>query len=243
MQTNETTTVETETQPASAPTVETTQAPVSNSEAAAKRVRAKRAPKQAPAKQAAKPTPAKPTQAAREQAQRDANDSRRLARDVAARAVAEFYAGPSKPFKAASDRFADLNPNNAKAPSVRQAGLLLALITYGRGNIKPTGQFVRGGFTVPAKLINANAKPGDTVRAQPESGCLGNMLGRTVRHVSGPVTGKAQAEAIFGLDAQRAIAEIQAAFGDKQAAAAATLLASYGVKLAKPAKRAPRKAA
>lgn len=208
-----------------------------NGQAAQKRVAKRTAAKSAtPAKatakpaKPAKPVPAKPTAEARAKAQADANDSRRLARDVAARAVAEFYSGASKPFKAASDRFSDLNANNAKAPSPRQAGLMLALITYGRGNIKANGHFVRGGFIVPAKLINPNAKPDETVRAQPESGCLGNMLGRTVKHVSGPVTGKAQSEAVFSLDAKRALAEIQAAFGDKPANAARALLQSYGVK-------------
>lgn len=214
--------------------------PVStNGKAAAKRVakRTKAAKQPTPAVPVAKAKPAKPTAEAREAAQRDANDARRLARDVAAAAVSAFYSGASKPFKAASDRFADLNPNNAKSPSTRQAGLMLALITYGRGNIKPNGDFVRGGFIVPAKLINPNAKPGETVRAQPESGCLGNMLGRTVKHVSGPVTGKAQADAVFRLDAVRAIAEIQAAFGDKPANAAAAILGDIGCAVErKPAK-------
>jgi hypothetical protein len=189
----------------------------SNGKAAAKRVATTTATK-----------PAKPTQAAREQAQRDQSDARRLARSVAASAVGAFYTGASKPFKAASDRFADLNPSNAKAPSVRQAALMLALITYGSGNLRADGTFTRGAFIVPAKLINPNAKPGDTVRAQPESGCLGNMLGRTVDYVSGPRSGREQSAAVFKLRIKPALAEIQAAFGDKTAAAAAKLLAKPG---------------
>lgn len=193
-----------------------------NAKAAAKRVAAK----------PANAKPAKPTAEARAKQQADESDARRLARSVASAAVAQFYSGISKPFKASSDRFADLNPSNAKAPSVRQAGLLLALITYGAGNMRADGSFVRGGFIVPAKLINPNAKPGDTIRAQPESGCLGNMLGRAVDYVSGPRTGKQQAEAVFRLRPAVALAEIASAFGDKQRNAAAKLLAGHGRKAA-----------
>lgn len=199
---------------------------------AARRVQAKPAAKLTPKAKPGKQAPNKPTTEARERARADAADSRSLARQAARQAVAEFYSGASKPFKAASDRFSDLNPANAKAPSTRQAGLMLALITYGAGNFKPNGSFVRGGFIVPAKLVNANAKPGETIRAQPESGCLGNMLGRTISHVSGPITGKAQAEAVFKLDAKRALAEIQSAFGDKAANGARAMLQAHGVKLA-----------
>ncbi len=194
-----------------------------NTRSAAKRV-AKRTAAKANANTA---KPAKPSQAAREQAQRDQADARRLARDVAAKAVSAFYTGASKPFKAASDRFADLNPANAKAATPRQAALALALITYGAGNMRSDGTFKRGGFIVPARLLNPNAKPGDTVRAQPESGCLGNMLKRSVDYRSGPRSGRDQIEAIFQLRVPVALAEIQAAFGDKQAAAAKRLLASF----------------
>lgn len=176
--------------------------------------------------------PAKPSAEARAQAQADTNDKRRLERDVSAAAVAAFYSGASLPFKAASDRFADLNFNNAKSATARQAGLMLALITYGSGNMLSDGTFTRGGFNVPARLVNKNAKPNETVRAQPESGCFGNLLGRAGDYVSGPKSGREQASAIYRLRVGPALSEIAAAFGDKQRNAAAKLLASY------PAKRA-----
>lgn len=194
----------------------------SNGKAAAKRVSAKQSkPTVAPVK------PAKPTSEAREAAQRQANDDRRLARDAASAAVAEFYSGSSRPFKAASDRFSDINSNNGKSATARQAGLMLALITYGSGNLRADGTFTRGAFRVPATLVNANAKRGDTVLAQPESGCLGNMLGRTCDFVSGPTSGVGQATSVYKLRVEPALREIQATFGDKRAAAARKLLASY----------------
>ena len=198
----------------------------------AKAANAKNAAKRVAAKPAAIAKPAKPTNEAREAVRVAQSDAHRLARSVAAQAVAEFYSGSSKPFKAASDRFADINTSNAKSATVRQAGLALALITYGAGNMLSTGEFVRGAFVVPAKLVNPNAKPGDTIRAQPESGCLGNMLSRACDYVRGPTTGKAQIDATYRLRPTVVIAEIRAAFGDKRAEAAAKLLASY------PAKRA-----
>lgn len=175
----------------------------------------------------AKQTPAKPTQAEREAAQRANADAVHLARQCARAAVGEFYNGRSLPFKAASDRFADINPANGKAATQRQAALMLALITHGVGNMRRDGTFTRGAFVVPARLVNPNAKPGDTVRAQPESGCLGNMLGRTVDFVSGPRSGREQSAAVYRLRIEPALAEIQAAFGDKPAASARKLLASF----------------
>lgn len=195
-----------------------------NGKAAAKRVHAK------PASITSKP--AKPDQASRDAAREQSLTDRRLARDVAARAVDAFYSGASKPFKAASDRFADINSNNGKSATPRQAGLMLALITYGAGNMRSDGTFIRGAFRVPAKLVNASAKPGETVLAQPESGCLGNMLGRTVDFKSGPVSGIGQATATYKLRVDAAIAEIQATFGDTQAKAARKLLAGFDSKAA-----------
>lgn len=205
----------------------TVQPATANGKAAAKRVNAK----------SSKPTvtsakPAKPTSAAREAAQRQANDDRRLARDVAAKAVSAFYSGRSLPFKPATDRFADINMQNGKASSERQSALMLALITYGAGNMLSDGTFVRGGFIVPAKLINPSAKPGETVRAQPESGCLGNMLGRSCVYLSGPKSGRDQSAAIYRLNLSVALSEIASTFGDKQRNVAAKLLAGF------PAKRA-----
>lgn len=187
-----------------------------NGQAAAKRVASKPA------------TVAKPTAEAREAAQRAANDTRRLERQAASAAVGAYYSGPSRPFKSAHDRFADINPANGKSASTRQAALMLALITYGGGNMRSDGTFVRGAFTVPARLVNPSAKPGETVRAQPESGCLGNMLGRACDLVSGPTSGREQSATVYRLRIKQALAEIQASFGDKTATAAAKLLASYG---------------
>lgn len=168
--------------------------------------------------------PSKPTAAAREAARTAANDSRSLARSVAAGAVSAFYPGTSKPFKAASDTFSPINRSNAKPGPTgigtpRQAALLLALVTYGGDNLKPSGHFVRGGFRVPAKLVNTNAKPGDTILAQPESGCLGNCLGLTVAFVSGPTDGPSQRDAVYRIDFAAARKLIQATHGDKLAAA------------------------
>jgi hypothetical protein len=200
-----------------------------NAKAARKRVAKKLAAKRAdtPTAPPAEAAPAKPTQAEREAAQRDRADQRALARQAASRAVAAFYTGSSKPFKSSGDKFSDLNHDNAKAPSQRQAGLMLALLTYGAGNMQADGTFVRGAFSVPASLVNANAKPGETVRAQPESGCLGNMLGRTVAYVSGPVTGRLQTETVLRLNVERALTEIQSFFGDAVATGAGAAFESY----------------
>lgn len=202
----------------------------------AKPVRAARKP--SPAKPAAKlatakpGTPAKPTQAERDAKHAAQADAHRLARSVASAAVGAFYSGSSKPFKAASDRFADINSANGKSATPRQAALALALITYGAGNMRPDGTFTRGAFIVPAKLINASAKPGETIRAQPESGCLGNMLGRAADYISGPRSGRDQTQAVYRLRLPVCLAEIQAAFGDKPADAAKRMLASFAKRAA-----------
>lgn len=198
-----------------------------NTKAAAKRVNAKSVKTPSVAAK-----PVKPDQAARDAKREAAINDRREARHVASAAVAAFYSGSSKPFKAAADTFAPINPANAKSATARQAGLMLALITYGAGNMRSNGTFTRGAFRVPARLVNANAKPGDMLLAQPESGCLGNMLGRAADYRSGPTSGVGQAAAIYQLRVNVALAEIQAAFGDKPAASARKLLASFDAKAA-----------
>ncbi len=131
-------------------------------------------------------------------------------RAAAALAVGAFYTtGPSFPFKSASVKLSDINPNNAKAPSVRTAALVAAMLAYAGDNIASDGTFTRGGFRVPATLINPDAKRGDTLAAMPESGCLGNMLGRVVHYVSGPLGGKAARDGTFRLDFAAARAELQ----------------------------------
>lgn len=190
----------TETQTPAA-TVTTEAAPAKQ---AAKRQRvAKPEAKQAakPAKQAAKPaTVAKPERAAYDPA----------ARFAAAAAVKAYYGGASLPFKSAADRFADLRTDKpAKRPSQRQAALLATMLAADTaGNVKPDGTFLRGGFRLPRSLFDANAKPGDTVACQPETGCLSDMLGRVVSYVSGPTSGKAQADTVLRLDLEAAEREI-----------------------------------
>lgn len=163
----------------------------------------------------AKPAPAKPAPAAD-------NSDRIAERAVAARAVADYYGGRSLPFKSASDRFADLRADKQpKAPSERQAALLAVMLAADlAGNIQPDGTFTRGGFRLPARLFDANAKPDATVACQPETGCLSDMLGRAVHYVSGPRSGREQRNTVLRLDLAAARAEIGAKLGDKLAKAA-----------------------
>jgi hypothetical protein len=144
-------------------------------------------------------------------------------RQAAAIAVAEFYSGASLPFKSASARLSDLNPANTKKPSARTAALIAAMLAYAGDNIKPDGTFTRGGFRVPARLINPAAKPGDTLAAMPESGCIGNILGRVCFHVSGPIGGKQARDGIFRLDFDAATTELQQ-IGDKLAKPALAII-------------------
>lgn len=149
---------------------------------------------------------------------------------AAAKAVSEFYNGASKPFKASGDTFQPLNFGNAKPGPTglgtpRQAALLLAMLTYSAGNIQPDGTFTRGHFRVPAHLVFDSAelsKRGllatSMLAAQPESGCLGNMLARSVHFVTGPRSGAGQREQTLRIDFVKARAEIVAFFGDKHTA-------------------------
>lgn len=155
--------------------------------------------------------------------------SRITAHAAAANAVAAFYAGASKPFKASGDRFEALNFTNAKPGpnglgTARQAALLLAMLTYSAGNIKADGTFIRGAFSVPAKLVFDAATiakhgiTGDTLlAAQPESGCLGNMLGRTVAFVDGPRSGAEQRNQTLRINLAVARNELRHFHGDSAA--------------------------
>ena len=143
-------------------------------------------------------------------------------RAAAALAVSAFYSGASLPFKAASSKLSDLNTSNPKRPSPRTAALVAAMLAYAPdGTFNKRGEFSRGAFRVPAKLLNPNAKPGEMLAAMPESGCLGNMLGRVVHYVSGPTGGKQARDGVYRLDY----------------AAARTELAQLGDATAKPALR------
>lgn len=149
-----------------------------------------------------------------------------IAHRAAAAAVSAFYSGASKPFKATGDTFQPLNFGNAKPGpnglgTPRQAALLLAMLTYNAGNIQRDGTFTRGAFSVPATLVyspddmRANNIPADAMlAAQPESGCLGNMLGRTVAFIDGPRAGAAQRTQTLRINVNVARAELQHFFGD-----------------------------
>lgn len=144
--------------------------------------------------------------------------TRRDERAAAGAAVAAYYHGKSLPFKSASDTFKPLNFDNAKAESERQAALMLCLYVYGAGNIQPDGTFVRGAFRVPGSVLGrTGTEATELFNAQPESGCLGNMLGRTVHFVSGATAGKMQREQILRIDHAKARREIVSYFGERNA--------------------------
>lgn len=184
-----------------------------------------------PAKAAKPAKPAKPAKlpAAQKPAAKPETtdiDMRRAEREAGRIAIADYYSGIGKsiPFKSASDTFAEIRlDKQPKAPTVRQAALLAAMLCAG-DNIDKRGQFKRGGFIHDGK------------RVQPETGCLSDMLGRTVFHVNGPLSGKHAIDATFRIDLKRARAEIQAALGDKLGKAAIAKLDKLAP--AKPAKAA-----
>jgi hypothetical protein len=155
-------------------------------------------------------------------------DTRPIERAVAALAVAEYYTGKSLPFKSASDRFADLRTDKpAKAATTRQAALIAAMLAADTsGNIKPSGDFKRGGFMLPARLFDAKAPADKLVACQPETGCLSDMLGRAVTYISGPTSGKAQADTVLRLNLDIAATEISAQIGDKLAKPALARIAA-----------------
>jgi hypothetical protein len=127
----------------------------------------------------------------------------RIAERIAAReAISAYYGAGSIPFKAASDTFAPFRTDKApKNATTRQAALLAAMLISG-DNVAPNGDFKRGGFT-------HNGKP-----VQPETGCLSDMHGRVITHVSGPLAGKLARDAVFNIDLAKAKAEISANLGD-----------------------------
>lgn len=194
--------------------------------------RAKRSKAKPAAKQSAS---AKPTQAERD-ATREASHSQRSDEKLAAAKAVAAYIGPSKPFKSASDTFAPINlanqkpgPLSCRLGTVRQAVLLLAMLQYGAGNIKPSGQFVRGGFRVPARLINPKAPADAFLAAQPESGCLGNTLGLTTAYVSGPTSGAGQRDAIYRINFNAVRKLLAEALGEPAVKAANVFIAGFGV--------------
>lgn len=168
-----------------------------------------KADKPAKAERVAKPAaPAKPDAAQREAKREAAINDRRQARIDAAKAVAQYYAGSSLPFKAAADTFAALRLDKAaKRPSQRQAALLASMLLAG-DNVKANGTFTRGAFVIDGRNV------------QPETGALSDMLGRVVSYVSGPVAGNGQRDAVFRIDLAKARAEISEQIGGALARAA-----------------------
>lgn len=191
-------------------------------QANAKPATAKRTGKQ-PAKPEAVAKPAKrtanPEAAAKREAERVAQlDAVREARKLASEAVRSYYDGASLPFKAAADRFADLNTaKQPKRATQRQAAALAAMLLAG-DNIKRDGTFTRGAFVIDGRNV------------QPETGVLSDMLGRVVSYVSGPISGAGQRDAVFKLNLKAAYGEIQALVGGKLASAALRKLEALGVK-------------
>lgn len=168
-------------------------------------LKAPKADKQAPA--VVKPEAvAKPDASAKREAaaaERAASlDSTREARKLAAQAVSAYYAGASLPFKAAADRFADLRTDKApKRATERQAALLASMLCADGDNIAADGTFTRGGFVIDGK------------RVQPETGALSDMLGRVVSYVSGPISGRGQADSVLRIDLAKAAGEIREHIG------------------------------
>lgn len=167
-------------------------------------------------KATAKPATAKPaTKPAAPKAAKPATEAKPVStygdeRRAAAIAVGAFYSGASLPFKAASAKLSDLNPANVKKPSPRTGALVAAMLAYSTADtFDKAGNFQRGAFRVPARLINPDASADAMLAAMPESGCLGNMLGRVVSHVSGPIGGKQARDGTFRLDYAAARTELQ----------------------------------
>lgn len=157
-------------------------------------------PATANTKAAAKP--ASPVIAATDAAA-DSINARAAERIAARDAIATYYGAGSIPFKAASDTFAPFRTDKApKRATARQAALLAAMLVSG-DNVQPNGNFTRGGF-----IHNG-------LHVQPETGCLSDMHGRCVAHVSGPLAGKQSRDAVFNIDLATARAEISALLGDK----------------------------
>ena len=198
------------------------------------------APSEAPAIEAATPAkPSKPAKPHRVKAAKPAKPavivpaaapaapaetSDRIAERLAAReAISAYYGTGSVPFKAASDTFAPFRTDKApKNATTRQAALLAAMLVSG-DNVQPNGNFKRGGFT-------HNGKP-----VQPETGCLSDMHGRVITHVSGPLAGKLARDAVFNIDLAKAKAEISANLGDALGKLALARIAALSRKLAKAA--------
>ena len=135
---------------------------------------------------------------------------RRMARIAAANAVSAFYEGKSLPFKAAADKFRPLNFNLTRTPTRRQSALMVSMLLNGDENVKKDGTFTRGAFLVPDD-------GGVKRQCQPESGCLGDMLGRAVKYISGPKDGREQRHQVLQFDWPTVKREIAASFGDKAA--------------------------
>lgn len=160
-----------------------------------------------PKRSRAKPVAAKPAKPAVIAA--PATDASKPAADTSAERIAArdairgYYGGSSLPLKAASDTFAlyrtDKQPKRA---TERQAALLATIILLS-SDIDKRGAFTRGGLQHDGKAV------------QPETGCLSDMHGRVISHVSGPLVGKQARDARFRINLKLARSEISALLGDK----------------------------
>lgn len=160
------------------------------------------------AKPATKPTAIKPTvEVAKPAATPSVLSGVALERAAASAAIRAFYGldnpRASLPFKAGSHikRLSPVNPEIAFSPTARTGALIACLIRYGAGNVKPDGTFVRGGFVLPARLVDPKLPATDTVSAGPESGCLSNCLGHSIEHVSGDLGGPNARDAVYRIRA------------------------------------------
>lgn len=168
------------------------------------------------AKPATKPTAIKPTvEVAKPAAPVSALSGVALERAAASAAIRAFYGldnpRASLPFKAGSHikRLSALNLDLQTQPTARTGGLIACLLHYGAGNVAADGTFTRGGFTLPARLVDPKLPANETVSAGPESGCLGNCLGHSIVHVSGDLSGPNARDAKFRILA-RAVETIPA---------------------------------
>jgi hypothetical protein len=150
-----------------------------------------------------KPAAAKPAKPEAAPEPSTSGDDSAAERKAARDAVCGYYPGASLPFKAASDTFAPFRTDKApKRATERQAALLAAMLVSG-DNIGRNGRFTRGGFVHDGK------------RVQPETGCLSDMHGRVIQHVSGALAGKQARDAVFAVNLKLARSEISALLGDK----------------------------
>lgn len=139
---------------------------------------------------------------------------RRLAKLAAAKAVSEFYPGPSLPFKAAVDlryrapiNFARFAPGSINGTE-RTASALAAILAY--CDVQPNGTFVRGSGAVPRTMLGLPHDPANpTLAAGIESGVLSRLIGTgAVSYVSGETSGTGCELATYRINVAKARANM-----------------------------------